>query len=96
MVGWGIPRRFAAVPRFASTQRTNIRNPGWSPTTVMCPLQGELARKEASSPSDLEALKTSNLEFTEYPRLSKWCAIGNPGIKLGTRRSPVRTGEKTH
>ena len=44
-----------------------MRNPGWSPTTVMCPLQSEIASKKSNDLNDLEGEKTSNLEFTEYP-----------------------------
>ena len=38
---------FLASP---GNQRTNIRNPGWSPTTVMCPLQGAVSSNRNTLP----------------------------------------------
>ena len=42
-------RRFHQPLKTAS-QRTNIKNPGWSPTTVMCPLQGEVSSNRNTLP----------------------------------------------
>ena len=42
-------RRFHRPLKTAS-QRTNMRNPGWSPTTVMCPLQGEVSSNRNTLP----------------------------------------------
>jgi hypothetical protein len=56
----GKPRRFPPHalrshcrfhrPLKTASQRTNMRNPGWSPTTVMCPLQGEVSSNRNTLP----------------------------------------------
>jgi hypothetical protein len=37
-------------PLKTASQRTNMRNPGWSPTTVMCPLQGAVSSNRKTLP----------------------------------------------
>ena len=41
--GWDAP--------LCGRYRANIRNPGWSPTTVMCPLHGEVSSSRSTSPA---------------------------------------------
>ena len=48
-------------------QRTNIRNPGWSPTTVMCPLQGEVSSNRNTLPGGSRLVSPSVVVMEKTP-----------------------------
>src|SRR5262249_16832568 len=50
-----------------ATQRTNIRNPGWSPTTVMCPLQGAVSSNRNTLPGRSRLVSPSVVVMEKLP-----------------------------
>src|SRR5262245_42622110 len=56
------PRRETSTPH-----RTNIRNPGWSPTTVMCPLQGEVSSNRNTLPGLSRRVSPSVVVMEKVP-----------------------------
>ena len=87
----------------AGTQRTNIRNPGWSPTTVMCPLQGEVSSNRNTLPGGSRLVSPSVDDFTmvidnEYgwppllERIAKRYEVGTECVVLAHGTSMVKTG----
>ena len=51
----------------SATQRTNMRNPVWSPTTVMCPLQGEVSSNRNTLPGGRRLVSPSVVVMEKIP-----------------------------
>jgi hypothetical protein len=51
----------------AGTHRTNMRNPGSSPTTVMCPLQGEVSSNRNTLPGRSRLVSPSVVVMEKVP-----------------------------
>ena len=49
------------------THRTNMRNPGSSPTTVMCPWQGEVSSNRNTLPGRSRLVSPSVVEMEKVP-----------------------------